>query len=532
LKFILLFLFLINIQLCASAQNAEAFDKIYYKTYLETSQTDFKKALHIADSLYKHSSTATYQVKSLMLSASLLQQTGDLSRAVDYAEKAQEIVIKTNDYNWQARIAGFLASQYRLLKLYAKSSVYTNKAMAAAEKINNPEVADNLIGLMHQEKAYYQLDQKSYRKAIAHVLMAQRHFNHTRQDLNFLTANNEQLLGDSYQGLQLYDSALYYYRNGLKSLGHAPGNFLNGLIMNGMALTYLQQGKLPEAHRWLDSAQAIADGSNYLQLKNVIYETERAYAEKVKDMDRLTEAQKKQDTVRSVLADRKDSFLNHTLEHLENNYNIEAKRGSYKNILILIAVIIIIGTIAFLMVQRRQQKARFRKILERMREREVMREHKIAQNTPVQEMPKEVVHQAADKSAAPKEPDAAMMTEETMQKILNSLEVFETGTLFNNRNMSLSFLASHFNTNTRYLSRVINHHKHKDFSSYINELRINYIVEKLKNDPVWRQYKISTLAEETGFSSHGKFTPVFKSITGLSPSLFIKYLEEDAQQEQ
>jgi YesN/AraC family two-component response regulator len=299
--------------------------------------------------------------------------------------------------------------------------------------------------------------------------------------------------------------------------------------MNGMAVTYLQQGKLPEAHRWLDSAQIIADGSNYLQLKNVIYETERAYAEKVKDMDRLTEAQKKQDTVRSVLADRKDAFLNHTLEHLEDNYNKETRRGSYKNILILIAMIIIAGTISFLMVQRRQQKARFRKILERMREREVLRQHKIAQNTPVQETAKEVEHLVADKSAAPREPDAAMMTEETMQKILNSLEVFETGTLFNNRNMSLSFLASNFNTNTRYLSRVINHHKHKDFSSYINELRINYIVEKLKNDPVWRQYKISTLAEETGFSSHGKFTPVFKSITGLSPSLFIKYLEEEAQ---
>lgn len=512
-----------------TAQDPEAFEQVYYKTYTETAQTDFNKALHIADSLYRHSATPTYQVKSLMLSATLLQQTGDLSRAVSYAEKAQAILAGTSDDNWQARVAGFLSSQYRILKIYSKSNAYANKAMAAAKKISNPEAANNLIGLMHQEKAYYYLDQKDYRKAMAHVLRAQQYFNRSQQDRNLLTANNEQLLGDSYRGLQLYDSALYYYHKGLSSLGHAPGNFIGGLLMNGMALTHLQKGQLPEAHRWLDSAKVIADASNYLQLKNVVYETEKAYAEKVKDMERLAEAQKKQDTVRSVLIEGKDAFLNHTLEHLEDNYNKETKMGSYKNMLILIAMIIITGTTTFLIIQRRQHKARFRRILHRIQEREALRQHKISQHMAIPEVPKEATSEQATENVAAKEPDTAMMTEETMQKILNALEVFETGTLFNNRNMSLSFLATHFNTNTRYLSRVINHHKHKDFSSYINELRINYIVDKLKNDPVWRKYKISTLAEETGFSAHGKFTPVFKSITGLSPSVFIKYLEEDVQ---
>lgn len=528
MKYLLLLLPLISIPVYVSAQDPETFDKIYHKTFLETAQKDFKKALDIADSLYKHSSTATYQVKSLMLSASLLQQKGDLSGAVDYAEKAQEIVTQTNDYNWQARIAGFLASQYRQLRLFPKSDAYTNKAMAAAQKISNPEMANNIMGLMSQEKAYAQLGQKNYREAIRHVHAAQQYFNRTRQDLSFMTANNEQLLGDSYQGLQLYDSALYYYRKGLGSMGASPGNFLSGLLMNGIAVTYLQQGKLEDAHRWLDSAQAIADASNYLQLKNVVYETEQAYAEKVKDMERLAEAQKRQDTVRNVLSDQKDAFLSHTLEHLEDNYHKAAASNSYKNILMLIAMIIIAGTLSFFIIQRRQQKVRFRKILERIRKNEALRHQKMHQHTPAPEEPQELEAPDRDTSPVAKEPDARMMTEETLHKILNSLEAFEAGTLFINHNMSLPFLAGHFNTNTRYLSRVINQYKQKDFSSYINELRINYIVEKLKNDPVWRQYKISTLAEETGFSSHGKFTPVFKSITGLSPSIYIKYLEEEA----
>lgn len=110
---------------------------------------------------------------------------------------------------------------------------------------------------------------------------------------------------------------------------------------------------------------------------------------------------------------------------------------------------------------------------------------------------------------------------------MSSLQEFETGTLFTNRNISLAYLAGHINTNTKYLSRVINLHKQKDFNGYINELRVNYIMERLRKDPLWRKYKISTLAEEAGFSSHSKFAAVFKSLTGISPSLFIQYLEED-----
>ncbi len=42
--------------------------------------------------------------------------------------------------------------------------------------------------------------------------------------------------------------------------------------------------------------------------------------------------------------------------------------------------------------------------------------------------------------------------------------------------------------------------------------------------------KISYLATEAGFTSQSSFATVFKTITGLSPSIFISYLnlEKDA----
>jgi AraC-like DNA-binding protein len=116
---------------------------------------------------------------------------------------------------------------------------------------------------------------------------------------------------------------------------------------------------------------------------------------------------------------------------------------------------------------------------------------------------------------------------ETEQHILNKLKKFETTKKFTNKDISLAVLAGQFDTNTKYLSEIINRHYHINFNTYINTLRINFIVEKLKNEPNFCNYKISYLAEICGFSSHSSFATVFKSIIGISPIKFIDLLKNE-----
>ncbi|GEN76405.1 hypothetical protein CHA01nite_21450 [Chryseobacterium hagamense] len=123
----------------------------------------------------------------------------------------------------------------------------------------------------------------------------------------------------------------------------------------------------------------------------------------------------------------------------------------------------------------------------------------------------------------------SLMTSVTENKLLELLDDFENGTLYNRKNMSLPFLAGTLNTNTKYLSFIINRYKSTDFKTYINRLRIEYIVGKLSEDEKYRQYKISILAEECGFSSHSKFAAIFKAMTGYSPSAYIKLLDSGIQ---
>ncbi len=114
----------------------------------------------------------------------------------------------------------------------------------------------------------------------------------------------------------------------------------------------------------------------------------------------------------------------------------------------------------------------------------------------------------------------------TEQSILERLDDFEKGNDFTNQNMTLPFLAKKLKTNTKYISEIIHTHKNKNFNTYINELRINYIIHLMKEDPKYLNYKVSYLAEVSGFSSHSSFTVVFKSIAGITPKQFVSFLKK------
>ena len=123
------------------------------------------------------------------------------------------------------------------------------------------------------------------------------------------------------------------------------------------------------------------------------------------------------------------------------------------------------------------------------------------------------------------------MSEETELAILRQLEEFETELGFINPNLSLASLAGELKTNTKYLSYVINKHKRKDFSNYVNDLRVYYFINLIEETPINLNYKISYLSKECGFSSHSRFATVFKNTIGVTPSVFLNQLKAKSMEE-
>ncbi len=113
-----------------------------------------------------------------------------------------------------------------------------------------------------------------------------------------------------------------------------------------------------------------------------------------------------------------------------------------------------------------------------------------------------------------------------ISNILDELANFEEKKEFLSHNITTTNLAKKLNTNAKYLSRVVNICKQKSFSVYINELRIEYVIHKLKEDPKFRLYNVNAIAHEIGFNSDGVFATAFYKKTGIYPSYFIKQLEK------
>lgn len=118
------------------------------------------------------------------------------------------------------------------------------------------------------------------------------------------------------------------------------------------------------------------------------------------------------------------------------------------------------------------------------------------------------------------------ISEEIILDIKRKLKLFEKDKRYLNASISIHTLAQNFNTNTKYLSTIINYTFEKSFSNYVNDLRIDYIVQELKTNKNLRKYTISGIAEEAGFNNGESFAKAFFKRTGIKPSYFIKELNK------
>ncbi|UUC46214.1 helix-turn-helix domain-containing protein [Flavobacterium cerinum] len=125
-----------------------------------------------------------------------------------------------------------------------------------------------------------------------------------------------------------------------------------------------------------------------------------------------------------------------------------------------------------------------------------------------------------------------IIKDERVNDILEKLEKLQEKKYFLRQDCTLHSVAKKLKTNTAYLSKIVNNELGKSFSTYINELRINYVILELKNNSKLRAYSVSSIADEIGYKSSDSFTKYFKAATGITPSIYIKKIEEMKHKEE
>ena len=114
------------------------------------------------------------------------------------------------------------------------------------------------------------------------------------------------------------------------------------------------------------------------------------------------------------------------------------------------------------------------------------------------------------------------MYEELLEKILT---IMEDRTIICNTEFSLDKLAELVQSNRTYVSQVINVALKKNFRSFLNTYRIRE-AQRLISETDATKYTIDSIALKIGFKSQSAFYEIFKEITGVSPTFYLKSILE------
>jgi PAS domain S-box-containing protein len=110
---------------------------------------------------------------------------------------------------------------------------------------------------------------------------------------------------------------------------------------------------------------------------------------------------------------------------------------------------------------------------------------------------------------------------EEMKLYFRLKELVETEKLYLDPNLTLKALADKLNTNTKYLSQVVNHYAGTNFQQLINSYRVQ-AVKRLIRDGGSERLTLFGVAAQCGFKNKSTFYKVFKEVTHLTPKEYMK----------
>jgi len=117
-------------------------------------------------------------------------------------------------------------------------------------------------------------------------------------------------------------------------------------------------------------------------------------------------------------------------------------------------------------------------------------------------------------------------TPELLAKCNELTILIKTRSLYLNRELSLTDLATEIGWTRSKVSTVINGGLKKNFYDYINEFRIDEVILRIKNQE-HLSYSLDHLVKECGFNSYTSFYRIFRRFKAQTPSQYIRSQEDN-----
>lgn len=347
---------------------------------------------------------------------------------------------------------------------------YFNKALALARDHND----NNKYGILNNIAHIY-INDGRYDEALRHLRMS---IAGNPEDPE-IKALNLQNMGSLYLGMNLTDSATRYLK--LSNAVASESGCMNVLKENYLILSRIEEKKG-------DVSTAFDYFKTYAHLQDSIYGT-----------DKLGDISQLQSTYEISKANRR-------IEHMVMERKIKEKTIQYRTIILFVTagmLLFVSGALLLVWIQKKKLDKAYKLLYEKSKET----------------------------LTDPSRPVAGEKGKELSDPAMNALldrirNVMENTDVICDPDFSVDRLATMVQSNHSSVSKAINIGLNKNFRSYLNGFRIKEAQRILSSHEASR-LTMEAVALKVGFRSRNSFSSVFKEITGISPSFYLKsYMQE------
>lgn len=427
---------------------------------------------------------------------------GDFKSSLSDFILAEKYAVKFNDIKQILKVKGNLATIKGELSLFDQSISDFRKILkiiATNRNEGEKEYYDGLENGIHINLGVYYIELYKHQKNQIFIDSAKHFLNlidirNVSDDLKARVFAKKGILNFEIKKFKLADqnfikSTYYFEKLGLSN--EIESNYFN------LGLSNFQQNRLHESKKYF--LKIIKTGNK---------ENNYNYLFSLKYLANIYTAQKK---------DSSNIYLNEFISLYEKegeakkqeiaaSYNIIEKKNlndeinnlkKTNQIILYVVTVFLFLTILLIVILRKRNKNRIRKKIE--------------------ELHYEIEHKRSNKKEI-------LINDENEAKIINGLNKLENDKYFLSKNFNLHNVSKKIGTNTTYLSKVVQKHKHLSFNDYTNDLRIDFILKEFTTNKKLHSYTTQSLAEHVGYKNGDSFAKIFKEKTGLTPYQFIKSL--------
>ena len=472
----------------------------------KTNKNEIGKIVKIGEYLIANTESEEKKYYLLGIIISAYAEKNDKNKSIEYLFRAKKIAENIGDVELTTKVYVTIASLYASLNLNDKAKIYLEQAWKQSKKLPVGKKKSSITAFLYNEQGTFFFNNKDYQQANDNFKRSLKEFSTTLKhdsgaNTPFYYKSLLHNFGKSFLHLNQPDSAQAYLNKALRVKDTLYPNLKYNIYID-LSEVYAIHG---EHRRAIDTLKVILSDKKFdiPQLKSLVYLNLSRNYKILDDMPNYSLYNEKYLELSPQVQGEDRDAINSMFDAEQHEYISESTKDWY----LLVGFVVILGlgsAIAIYILQKKKKndKEIYLSIIRNLENKKDIPLEPIAHN---------------------QESDSGISIPESVeQDILRKLIQFENAKKFTNQKLSIATMAVQFKTNTTYLSEIINREKGKNFNTYINELRINFICNEIHENPEYRNYKISYLAETCGFNSHSAFATVFKSVTGISPSAFLK----------